>query len=255
MENKNLVFILSTGRTGTMFFQDYINETCDDFRCLHEPVPSRRFIFLSNMFQARKISSDLFTKIYLKSRKKLFNETKESNFVESSNFMSGGVFALNKNMPNIKIIHLVRHPQDYVKSHYDYGYWKGYKKIVRKFVPFSVERLPLTASERQDPFLVLYSRWKEINNMIAKYKDTNEYLMLRFEDVFKSDPIDALSQLNTLRKFIGANKIGLEDNLKWLSKPKNVSVKKPTNSILEEYKWYAESHLKECMDKYDYVLK
>jgi hypothetical protein len=50
------VFILSTGRTGTQFFEDYINQTTDNAVCKHEPKPSRRFKFLSNLYMNDKIS-------------------------------------------------------------------------------------------------------------------------------------------------------------------------------------------------------
>jgi len=252
--NKNVSFILSTGRTGTMFFQDYINGTCKNFRCIHEPTPSRRFIFLSNLYQANKISSKVFYDIYQKSRKKLFSTIEDENYIESSNFMSGGVFALNHHINDIKILHIVRHPQTYVKSHLDYGYWKGYKQIVRRFVPYSVENLPLSIKQRQDPIMVLYSRWKQVNNMIEKYKASNNYLLVRFEDVFKADDETKLSKLSEISNFFGSEVLTSTELLKWVKNPKNTSKKKNTDSLINNYKWYLEEYLLNDMKKYNYEL-
>lgn len=253
--NKELTFILSTGRTGTMFFQDYINSTCQGFKCLHEPKPSRRFIFLSNLFQAGKISPKRFTDIYFRSRKNLFHSLKENKYIESSNFMSGGVFALNQYIDDIKIIHLVRHPQSYVKSHFDYGYWKGYKQFVRRVIPYSVENLPLTFKEKQNPMLVLFSRWKVINNMLGKYKKTNNYLLVRFEDIFKSDEEKASKKLNEIRSFIGCKSLSLNETQKWVNTPKNVSRKKKHNNVLvEENLWYLKENLQGEMLKFGYQI-
>jgi len=252
---KNVSFILSTGRTGTMFFQDYINGICTNFKCLHEPKPSRRFIFLSNLYQANKISSKTYCRIYLNTRKELFKTLTESNYIESSNFMAGGVFALNHHIKGIKILHIVRHPQTYVKSHLDYGYWKGYKQIIRRFAPYSVEKLPLSALQRQNPVLVLYSRWKMVNNMIEKYKETNDYLLVRFEDVFKSDDDTKLIKLNEINDFLGNKALTSAELLQWVKKPKNISKKRNTDVLINNYKWYLEENLLNDLKKYNYEVQ
>jgi len=252
--NKELTFILSTGRTGTMFFQDYINNTCPGFKCLHEPKPSRRFIFLSNLYQANKISSSYFYNVYAKSRKELLNSFYEENYVESSNFMAGGVFALNQHIKDIKILHIVRHPLTYVKSHLDYGYWKGYKQMIRRFMPYSVERLPLSIQQRQNPILVLYSRWKKVNEMIENYKESNNYLLVKFEDIFKADEDIQLDKLNEIRLFLGSQSCSKAELLKWINTPKNTSKKKDTDTLINNYRWYMEEFLTNDLKKYEYEL-
>ncbi len=252
--NKQINFILSTGRTGTMFFEDYINKTCTNALCRHEPKPSRRFIPLSNMHYERKISSERFNKAYFTARKSLFKVC-PTIYIESSNFMWSGVFSLNKSIENIKILHLVRHPQDYIKSHYDYGFWNGYKRLVRRNIPYFVADLPLSKRQKKDPIMVLAARWKLINETLMLYKKTNPYLQIRFEDIFKSGPKKGAEELARVRDFFGLESYSQQKTEAILSKPKNTSKKKDTAHIIDSYNSYIESELKELMELYKYKIK
>ncbi len=253
--NKNLNFILSTGRTGTMFFEEYINASCRDAVCLHEPHPSRRFIPLSNMYFQQKITAERFNKIYIQSRKDLWSKTPEKTYIESSNFMWAGVKSLNSVKNNIKILHIVRHPQDYIKSHYDYGFWKHYKQMIRKYVPYFIADLPITNKEKKDPIMVLASRWKLINESLNTYVETNPYLMVRFEDIFKTDAEKGALKLNEIRAFFDLEALDLAETISWLSKPKNTSKKKKTAHLIDSYKGYIETELLDLMGYYEYELK
>ncbi len=252
--NKQINFILSTGRTGTMFFEDYINETSTKALCRHEPKPSRRFIPLSNMHFEGKISSARFNKFYFSARKSLFTNCPET-YIESSNFMWSGVFALNESVKNLRILHLIRHPQDYIKSHYDYGFWNGYKRLIRRNIPYFVADLPISAKQKKDPIMVLAARWKLINETLMKYKETNPYLQVKFENIFKSGVKEGAKELNQIRDFFGLEEYSLAQTEALLSKPKNTSRKKDTKHKIDSYKSYIADELGELMDLYNYKLK
>ena len=115
-------FILSTGRTGTQFFEDYLNQTSDAV-CRHEPWPSRRFKFLSNLYLNQKVDSRRVASMYRKSRKKLFRSLKGRSYIESSNFIFGCMTPLKDIYGEVKIIHIIRHPVSYVSSHLGKGCW------------------------------------------------------------------------------------------------------------------------------------
>lgn len=224
------VFILSTGRTGTQFFEDYINATSDLSFCRHEPAPSRRFKFLSNLYLNGKVGSNFIVSAYLRSRKRLFNRHQGQTYIESSNFMFGCIPSLNTHYEDIRIIHIVRHPVSYVKSHLNHGFWKGHKKFFAKFVPYWLETLEL--SRPADPVEVLSSRWNYVNRQIQTYSKSNAYLLVKFEELFSGDVERSSAELNKIRTFCGLEALDSQENARWLQKPKNPS--KRQQSLSEE---------------------
>ena len=122
-------FILSTGRTGTQFFEEFLSANFKNTLCLQEPKPSRRFKFYSNLLSQNKISENFVSKQYLKLRKKILNTNNLKLYVESNNFIFGCINAFRDNISNIYILHLIRHPEKYIISHLNHGFWGGYKKL------------------------------------------------------------------------------------------------------------------------------
>jgi hypothetical protein len=226
------VFILSTGRTGTRFFEDYLNQTTDRAICRHEPSPSRRFKFLSNLYLNHKTGTRRIIRIYLWSRRRLFRETGGRTYVESSNFMFGCIPALNEHFEQIRIIHIVRDPVTYVKSHLNHGFWRGHKKFFAKHVPYWLEKLEV--EDRSDPLQLLAARWNLVNSQIRTYAGTNPYLLVRFEELFSKDLKSSSARLNEIREFCGLAPIHEEENIRWLSQPKNISKRKVQLTSPEE---------------------
>ncbi len=52
MENKQISFIWSTGRTGTLSLTQLLNIS-ENIKAIHEPKPSRRFYILSRLYLDR----------------------------------------------------------------------------------------------------------------------------------------------------------------------------------------------------------
>ena len=215
------IFILSTGRTGTRFFEEYINNTSGDTVCRHEPHPSRRFKFLSNLYLNNRIGDRRVARIYLFSRKGLFKRIGNRTYVESSNFIFGCIPALNTHFDRIRIIHIVRDPVTYAQSHLNHGFWKGHKRFFARHVPYWLEKLEV--EDRSDPVQLLAARWNMVNRQIRTYAGTNPYLLVRFEELFSKDLGASSAKLNEIREFCGLSPLGEEENMSWLSHPKNIS--------------------------------
>jgi hypothetical protein len=214
------VYLLSTGRTGTQFFEDYFNQTSSAL-CRHEPWPSRRFKFLSNLYLNRKVSSGRVGKIYQNSRKKLFRSLEGRTYIESSNFLFGCMAPLSEVFRELKVIHLVRHPVSYVSSHLGKGFWRGHKRFFARRVPYWLETMRV--EDRSDPIQLLAARWDYVNRQIGSYAADYPYLRIRFEDLF-SENIEASSgTLNTIREFCGLVPLETEENVRWLRHPKNAA--------------------------------
>lgn len=221
-------FILSTGRTGTQFFEEYINRTSEKACCLHEPKPSRRFKFLSNMLLAGKASDERIVRAYLSARKRLSTKIGDRQYIESSNFMFGCIPALNHHFDNIGVIHIIRHPVTYVRSHLNHGFWKGHKRFFAKHVPYWIEKVD--PAYRRDPVDLLAARWNLVNRQVASYKKSNRYLRITFEDLFSPDPFTSVYQLDRVREFCDLEPLEPEVSWEWINRPKNVSRGKETLS-------------------------
>jgi hypothetical protein len=218
------VFILSTGRTGTTFFEDYFNHTSDAL-CRHEPWPSRRFKFLSNLYLNQKVSARYVGRVYRNSRRRIFRSLHGRPYIESSNFIFGCMNPIGQLFGELKIVHLVRHPVDYVSSHLGKGFWKGHKRFFARHVPYWLEKLDL--EDRSDPIEILAARWNYVNRRIDSYADSHPCLRVRFEELFSEDPLLADRTLNQVREFCGLAPLDPSENARWLSDPKNVSPQKP----------------------------
>ncbi len=225
-------FILSTGRTGTQFFESYLNESSPAILCLHEPRPSRRFKFLSNLYLSKRIKAKLVARIYRRSRRGLFARLGERQYLESSNFMFGCIPALNPHYPGIRVLHIVRHPVSYTRSHLGHGFWRGHKRFFARYVPYWIERTGTPRSA--GPLALLAARWNYVNRQIASYEDTNPYLRIRFEDLFSKDRSKASGVLNQIRAFLDLAPLSEAENLFWLEKQRNPSRKRISLSPAEE---------------------
>lgn len=246
----NPVFILSTGRTGTQFFEDYFNKTSDAV-CRHEPWPSRRFKFLSNLYLNRKVSARRVSRIYHKSRKKLFRSLKGRNYIESSNFIFGCMNPLKEHYEEVKIIHIVRHPLSYITSHLGKGFWRGHKRFFARYIPFWLEKLPV--EDRSDPIELLAARWNYVNRQIGSYAFGHPYLRIRFEDLFSEDSATASGKLNQIREFCGLSPMETSENEGWLRLPKNVSRQK--DALQAEKELYILERCSDLMKEYHYTKR
>ena len=242
------VFILSTGRTGTQFFQDYLNQTSGAL-CLHEPWPSRRFKFLSNLYLNGRSGAERVGRIYQRSRKRLFRKLGDSPYIESSNFLFGCMEPLSGVYPGLKVLHLVRHPVSYAGSHLGKGFWKGHKRFFARHVPYWLENLQV--QDRRDPVQLLAARWNYVNRQIASHAGELPYLRVRFEDLFGEDAEKASATLNLIREFCGLSPLDREENESWLSQPKNASRRTPTLEPGQQD--YISRHCSELMKEYQYA--
>jgi len=218
---KDITLILSTGRTGTQFFETYLSETSENTVCLHEPKPSRRFKFYSNKYLDGQPIEKKINNLFFNTRPKFIQSFSNNvRYVESNNFLFGCVPALNLHQENIKVIHIVRDPLTYVQSHINHGFWIGYKKW---FAKNTIWLENLETKKSNDPVLILLDRWQYVNRIISKYQKTNPYLLIRFEDLFINQEKTGSNLLNEIREFIGIDCLTEEENLRWLSRPKNQS--------------------------------
>lgn len=251
-----ITFILSTGRTGTQFFSRYLTESCHDVLCLHEPKPSRRFKWYSNFYLQHKLSAEFIGRQFLSKRKNVINRTDFSHYVESSNFMFGCIPAIADVAPELSVIHIIREPVAYIRSHLNKGFWSGIKGFTAKNIPGWLEFLDTEIKKSNDPVLILAARWIYVNRVIEGYQQQYPYMLLRFEDLFGQDKQKGIAKLDELRTFL--NCPGLTENQQkhWLKQSANKSVtnKSERYPITDKHLDYLREHGSALLEKYNYSL-
>ncbi|MCF8327175.1 MAG: sulfotransferase domain-containing protein [Bacteroidales bacterium] len=254
--NFPITFILSTGRTGTQFFSSYLNESCEDILCLHEPKPSRRFKWYSNFYLEQKVPENFIARQYLSCRKKIFNRKDFSHYVESSNFMFGNIPAIETIADNLSVIHLVREPVSYIRSHLNKGFWSGIKGITARKVPGWLEYIDPDIRKSGDPVLILAARWIYVNQVIDTYQQQFPYLLVRFEDLFGNNTQTGIHTLNKVRDFLKCPEIDEKQQRYWLTQTANQSKKQRAENYPVEARHleYLRKNGAELLKKYDYTL-
>ncbi len=249
-----VTFILSTGRTGTQFFSRYITESCHDMLCLHEPHPSRRFKWYSNLYLTGRIAPGFVARQYLKCRKKVINRSDFARYVESSNFMFGSIPAIEKAVPELSVIHLVREPVSYIRSHLNKGFWSGIKGFTARNVPGWLEFLEPEILKSNDPVMILAARWIYVNRVIRNYRERYPYLLLKFEDLFSDDEQKGVETLDKLREFLQCPALTENQQKYWLKQPANKAKGHHAEKypIQQKHLDYLETNGSDLLKEYDY---
>ena len=189
------ILILSTGRTGTIFlarlFSDLYPSSVASY---HERGQSRPIQILTNLH-----FSHLFPKSGLKAAWKLLKgneiESCEKDFhIDANNFLYGLASLAPELYPNLKVLHIVRDPRDYVTSQLNFSRQKKTSFIGNYLVPFwqpnpfLVGELPIAKALGFTRFQKYCWVWDFKNRIMSRLANTNTpYLCVRFEDLFSKE--------------------------------------------------------------------
>lgn len=255
--NKPVSFILSTGRTGTQFFSNYLSNTCEGLLCLHEPFPSRRFKWYSNFYLNGKLSKKFIAKQYLAKRKNILEDDAVNHYVESSNFLFGCVEPVNEAIAGLKVIHIIRHPLTYTVSHLNKGFWSGIKGFTARNIPGWLEYIDKDIRASGDPVKILLARWVYVNELISSYQHTNAYFALRFEDVFTRHADDPANALNRTRAFLGCCELSQSEQEEWLKVTANKAMKNHSDRwpIMEEHRDFIQQKGEALLKRFNYSIE
>ncbi|HET6924804.1 MAG TPA: hypothetical protein VFH39_03175 [Candidatus Saccharimonadales bacterium] len=192
----NSVFILSTGRTGTVYLADLLNQL-DGVVALHEPKPSRVLNAWTTAFLEGRISVDFMTAALAGKRRKTFKNVHAKRlYVESNNFIAGFADALGAVFDDPVVVHLVRDPRDFITSLTNRGDDRGIRKLFNKYVPYWAY-VPEGVKKRQLNALTRAAyRWVAINEYLDDFGTRSRNChFFKFEDVFDREHPDQLHEL------------------------------------------------------------
>jgi len=257
------VLIISTGRTGTKFLAAMLDEIIPDADVFHEAGERSRLInILSNAYLAKLIPQLFPLRAWKRAISAQLQKTKsEKNYyIDSNNHLYVPAVCWPALYPNLRVIHIVRDPRTYIRSHLNWSRSRLRSFIANYLIPFwqpngyllgemsFIQWLRLSKFERFSWI------WDYKNRFIAQIEDSKiPYLCLHFEDLFESENPD--KAFNHLLKFIGVSE--LDDVIGSIGTPINPSKK----SIPAWTKWSDEicrSILVLCgsgMDRYGYGVE
>lgn len=222
------VLIISTGRTGTIFFSQLIGELYPVVSAYHERGFSRPFQILTNAYFAHYFPQWGLKLAWLLLKEQEIRDCQNDFHLDANCFLYGMVPILVNLHPDIKIVHIVRDPRTYVTSHLNFSRFRPTSFIANYLIPFW----------QPSPFLIGEISWRNYfsltrmeryawiwsfkNQIMESLEDIGvSYLRVQFENVFYSEQPDDV--FGRITDFIGLpRKIGIRDRFR---KPVNQAPK------------------------------
>jgi len=193
--DKEVVFVVSTGRTATKAIAHYFSVTYDRCVAFHEPYPSRFLRVASNLYLCGRISRKSMGTFLGFCRRRLLEAVACNMYIEANPFLHGCLDVFDDVFGRVKLVHIVRHPGDYVTSYLNFGVFRGLKGFAANYFPYwmikpdKYEEIPQKYWKEMEAYERIAWRWKSINTILDRGEElfTDRYIRIRFEDLFAND--------------------------------------------------------------------
>lgn len=201
--NSEIVFVLSTGRVGSMTLARLL-ELTPNIRVLHEPSPKLFMLSKANYhnnLEALEFSKSIFWTV----REELINEALKigQGYVETSPQATFFAPVIQKAIPSVKFIHLVRHPADIVISGMRRNWFGGHPSDKTRITPRDNSKFYHDWSNMSQ-FKKNAWLWTETNDWILNFLKTvpnNQQLMVTAEDLYNRN----FDSIKAVFNFVGAD--------------------------------------------------
>lgn len=216
----NAVYVVSTGRTGTKFFETFFNTVDSRTFSIHEPAPDLFDTGINKFREGWPISQ---VEEYIRSHRvrylRSFSGKRIKRYVECNPFAAVLLNEIKNVFPKTKYIIITRKPKTYLKSAlnkspFDDGksYFYGEKdgRLRLRALDFKADAY----KEEWENFSRLEKiawYWNKCNTMLMDYYDNHKdhCIHIRFEDVFSKVKVIRLETIKNMLVFLG---IEIEDN-------------------------------------------
>lgn len=229
-EERPFTIITSTGRTGTIFFAQLLgNLFPEQVESYHERGHSRLINILSNAHLAGLVSHTSLLAAWQRFKQPEFDRRQNPFYIEVSAHLYAAVSALPELWSGLQVVHIVRDPRAYVRSHINWSRHRA-KSFVANYLtpfwqpnPFLLREMRLRDWLGMSKFQHFCWIWDFKNRTLASLETSDvRYLRIRFEDFFQSE--DQEARLNELLSFIGLP--AQESTAQYFSRRVNLTEKK-----------------------------
>lgn len=195
------VFIVSTGRTGTLFFAQLFN-LLPDIQSLHEPSPD--FLNLAINYAQSLVSFEAAAQEIERKRRPFCRDLKRQNinfYIESNNRFFSLTHPLQRVFPDSKIIYIVRDGRDYVRSGMSRSWYTEDDKSPRLRADMFPDDPYANQWNQMSRFQKIAWRWQKKDGFINRDFDKLENsIKVKFEDIFYDPERQGLFEIT---RFIG----------------------------------------------------
>lgn len=182
-----LVFILSSGRTGTKALAHYFQAVYPEILSVHEPAPSYRLRIASTMYWAGRFPRRYYAMFLRQCRRRILARVNQTIYVESNPFLWSSVLALEEAFKSPRVLHITRDPRTYIQSGINWGVFRGIKNLANAYVPYWHARPAWRIWRHMSSTERLAWFWTVVNRRLNEAEEQlgDRYLRIAFEDVFQ----------------------------------------------------------------------
>ncbi len=190
IDGERLRLILSTGRTGTTQFREFLKSARPHLHIAFEPEPSRILYLLANAEASGFLPEGAAARLALTARHKLLDHVSPARtIIEFDSYLSPLICRILPMFESSRIIHMVRHPYTWISSMANFKA-ASWRKHAVDFVPFTEIKHPAVMHRwRQlNKIEKLAWSWRYVNEQVLAQEDTaSAYRLIRFEDFTSTD--------------------------------------------------------------------
>jgi hypothetical protein len=208
MKDTQPVLIVSTGRTGTIFFARLFADLYPQVASYHERGQSRPIQIATHLYYSGLLSRKMLTGLWKRLKGNEIAACDKPFHLDANCFLYGIAALAPELYPGLKVIHIIRDARTYVTSHLNFARFRRTSFIANYLVPFW----------QPNPFLTRRMSWSKIaaltrfekyawiwdfKNQVMEQIETSAtpYLRIRFEDAF--NPVSAEETYRQMVAFLG----------------------------------------------------
>jgi hypothetical protein len=202
-------YVLSAGRTGTVFLESFLNRNCPGVAAVHEPFPTREQMMLANLRNDFGLGGSLLAWHFNRSRRAR-DEFHAGAYVEINPFLCAMTDLLPDPARPLRIVHMVRDPASWAVSMTAFKASARFRGVI-DYVPFAKpypSPRPPGWSSLPEIEKALW-RWTWCNSRIRSLREaTPHYCLIRYEDLFKADDAGRAGLLASVVETLGLDCTG-----------------------------------------------
>ncbi len=203
-ESRPLRYVLSAGRTGTVFLENFLNTHLAGVTAVHEPSETRTQMMLANLRNDWGIGGSILKRVFMASRDKR-EASVQGDYVELNPFLCAMTDLLPAPGSDLRVVHMVRDPASWAQSLVSFKASTRFRPMI-DYVPFA-KPYPSPRPEgwgRLSEYERALWRWNWCNERIEAIRaECSAYAVVRYEDLFSDKPGDTETTLERICSTLG----------------------------------------------------